>query len=455
MLIALSDLDCALSYGKPQKMTPGLDTVPQEILEQICVDCDPWSIYQLSNTSKSLRVSLLEWMPQLLKSSLVTTFFPLDKDAFASYDYLGLKKRISKEMSVSVPLTLEEAITRSLAIQKNRTSNLPLVVKTDEFVHPDANLAVGKTHSWIGVEYEPAQDSNLLVLSVNGLFAIYEINYTDGSIKLMHLSEKDSWWRSNEGWLVSGDAEWKLDFTFSDAPECTSHHPYAVEFVSRNRKSAVVHRRRIMAYKLGEAQELKFEVNRKYDVAKKWWNFNDRFSIARFIPRDRRDSNCQLFLVNWETMTTQFLAATPVWDSNYFQFQNGFVYMNEGSIKLRVMNKLGKLLWFQVTDDNNLRVNRYYPNWEITTMFQRHSWTPNDDAKQVFGMVDNIPHLWSFSWEFQAWFATQVFSEVPSWKAGDDWEGWQGRVDISTWNKDSPPPPVARRQYRVMHRREG
>lgn len=429
--------------------------MPQEILEQICSDCDRWSIYQLSNTSKSLRTALLEWMPQLLKTSLVTIFFPLDKSTFASYDYHGLMERIRREMSVSVPLTLEEAVTRSLAIQKNRTTDLPLVVKTDEFVPPEAKLAIGKTHSWIGVEYEPAQDSHLLVLSVNGHFAIYEINYTDGGIKLMHLSKKDTWWRSNEGWLVSADAEWKLDFTFSDAPECTSHHPYLVEFVSRTRKTAVVQRRRRMAYKLGVAQTVTFEVNRKYDVAKKWWNFNDRFSIARFIPRVRSDSDCQLFLVNWETMETQFLAATPIWDSNYFQFQDGFVYMNEGSIKLRAMNKMGKLLWFQVTDDTDLRVNRYYPNWEISTMFQRHSWTPNDNAKQVFGTLNGVPHLWSFGWEFQAWFATQVFSEVPSWRAGDDWEGWQGKVDISKWDKDSPSPPVVRRRHRVVHRREG
>lgn len=428
--------------------------MPQEILEHICSDCDVWSIYQLSNTSKPLRMALLEWMPQLLKTSLIATFFPLDKSDFASYDYHRLMKRIRKEMSVSVPLTLEEAIARSLAIQKNRTTDLPLVIKTDEFVHPEATLAIGKTHSWIGVEYEPAQNAHLLVLSVNGHFAIYEINYTDGGIKLMHLSKKDTWWRSTEGWLVSADAEWKLDFTFSDAPECTSHNPFLVEFVSRTRKTAVVQRRRRIAYKLGRAQTVTFEVNRKYDVAKKWWNFNDRFSIARFIPRVQSDSNCQLFLVDWETMETQFLAATPIWDSNYFQFQDGFVYMNEGSIKLRAMNKMGKLLWFQVTDDTDLRVNRYYPNWEISTMFQRHSWTPNDNAKQVFGTLNGVPHLWSFSWEFQAWFATQVFSEVPSWRAGEDWEGWQGKVDVSKWDKDSPPPPVVRRRHRVVHRRE-
>ncbi|KAG5355653.1 hypothetical protein CJU89_5354 [Yarrowia sp. B02] len=425
-------------------MPPGIDTVPQEILEQICHDCDPWSIYQLSNASKKLRISLLAWMPQLLKASVVATFFPLDRDSFASYDYHGLKARVRKEMAVCIPLTLEEAIERSQAIQKSRTSDLPLVVKTDEFVDPEAKLAVGKTHSWIGVEYEPAQDSHLLVLPVNGHFAIYEISYTDGGVKLLHLSKKDTWWRSNEGWLISAEANWKLDYTFSSAPECTSNHPYTVEFVTRTRKTAIVQRRRRMAYKLGEPQELTFDVNRKYDVAKRWWNFNDRFSIARFIPRVRSDSRCQLFLVDWETMTTQFLASTPVWDSNYFQFQDGFVYMNEGSIKLRAVNKMGRLLWFQVTDDNDLRVNRYYPKWELSTMFQRHSWAPNDNANQVFGMLHGIPHLWSFGWEFQSWFAMQVLSLVPSWKTGDEWEGWKGQVDISKWDKDCPPPPVVR-----------
>lgn len=412
-----------------------LDTVPHDILELICQDIDAWAVYQLSNTSKSLRITLLDLLPKVLKAALISIFFPLDRDTFEAYDYHGLVKRITKEMANSIPVTIEEAITHSLVIQKSRTTDLPLVVKTDQFVHPEAKLAVGKTHSWIGVDYEPGQDSRLFVLPVNDLFAIYEVSYSDGGVKLLHLSDKDSWWRSNEGWLVSEDAEWKLDFTFSDAPECTYYHPYLIEFDRRSRSSAVVQRRKRMARgRLGEPQKLTFEVTRRYEAAKKWWNFNDTYSIARFMPRTSQATDSQLFLINWETLQSEFLAATPVSDSNYFQFQDGFVYMNEGSIKLRAMNKQGSIRWFQVTNDSDLRVNRYYPNWEIATVSKRHSWQPNENAKQVFGTLNGVPHLWTFGWEFQAWFASEVLSNLPSWQAGDDWQGWSSQIDTSKWD---------------------
>lgn len=412
-------------------MSHPLDEVPSEILSLILLQCEPWSVYQLLNTCKAFRLALKDGLPGFLRTCLVEVFFPLEKELQTdTEDCETLLEKIHTQMSNVKHISLQEAVYLSSSLKITRNADLPLKVHQDAMIHPDAELAIGKSHSWIGVDYEPPQDSHLFALPTNGLFAIYEVSYQTGIVKLLHLSDQDSWWPSSVGWLVSKNAEWKLDFNVDNIPQCSSHHEYHIEAVRCGRKTTTVHRRKWFSGELGPPQQVTFEVSRKYEVDKKWWNFNDRFSIAMLVPRMETDTHSRLYLVNWETLETQFLVGASITDANYFQFERNHVYMNDASLKLRVINKGGSLQWYVANSNSELTINRYYPDWEIATGTHKTKWTPNGNAKYVFGTLHGVPQLWSFGWELNEYIGSEAISLAPKWKRGDDWEGWQARINM-------------------------